>query len=121
MVGASAVKYQWHVFLASLDPSKGSEQAGRRPVLVISGERINQLLPVVNVIPLTSRKSASRVIYPNEVVLPAGVAGLSVDSIALCYQIRTLDKSRLERDLGELIEVNLRREILKAIRFQLDM
>jgi len=121
MVGDSAVKYQWHVFLASLDPSKGSEQAGRRPVLVVSRERINQLLPVVNVIPLTSRKSASRVIYPNEVVLLAGVAGLSVDSIALCYQIRTLDKSRLERDLGELIEVNLRREILKAIRFQLDM
>jgi len=76
---------------------------------------------VVNVIPLPSRKSASRVIYPNEVVLPAGVAGLRVDSIALCYQIRTLDKSRLEWDWGELEDVNLRREILEAIRFQLEM
>ena len=74
------MKYQWHVFLAVLDPTRGSEQAGRRPVLVISRERINQLLPVVNVIPLTSRKSTSRVIYPNEVLLPFGVAGLKVDS-----------------------------------------
>ena len=54
------MNYQWHVFLASLDPTQGSEQAGRRPVLVISREEINQLLPVINVIPLTSRKSAGR-------------------------------------------------------------
>ena len=113
--------YQWHIFLASLDPTKGSEQAGKRPVLVISRERINQLLRVINVIPLTSRKSASRTIYPNEVLLPAGSAGLRMDSIALCYQIRTLDKSRLEQDLGELVDLNLRREILEAIRFQLEI
>jgi len=67
------VRYQWHVFLASLDPIQGSEQAGRRPVLVVSRERLNQILPVVNVVPLTARKSPSRVIYPNEVFLPAGV------------------------------------------------
>ena len=115
------MKYQWHIFLAALDPVRGAEQAGRRPVLVISREQINQLLPVVNVIPLTSRKSASRVIYPNEVLLPAGVADLKVDSIALCYQIRTLDKGRLERDWGELDDVKLRQDILKAIRFQLGM
>jgi mRNA interferase MazF len=113
--------YQWHVFLASLDPTTGSEQAGRRPVLVISRERINQLLPVVNVIPLTSRKSPERTIYPNEVLLPAGMAGLRVDSIALCYQIRTLDKERLEQDWGELDDWSLRQELREAIRFQLDL
>ncbi|MEI9479481.1 MAG: type II toxin-antitoxin system PemK/MazF family toxin, partial [Deltaproteobacteria bacterium] len=53
--------YQWRIFLASLEPTKGSEQSGMRPVLVISRERINQMLPVVNVIPLTSLKSAERV------------------------------------------------------------
>jgi len=115
------MNYQWHIFLASLDPTRGAEQAGNRPVLVISRERINQLLPVINVIPLTSRKSTERVIYPNEVLLPSGVAGLRVDSIALCYQIRTLDKSRLGRDWGELDDANLRRKILEAIWFQLDM
>ena len=90
-------------------------------MLVISRERINQVLPVVNVIPLTSRKSAARRIYPNEVLLPAGAAGLRVDSIALCYQIRTLDRSRLQQDLGELVEADLRQEILEAIRFQLEL
>jgi mRNA interferase MazF len=113
--------YQWHIFVAVLDPARGSEQAGRRPVLVVSREQINQLLSVVNVIPLTSRKSEARTIYPNEVLLPAGTAGLRVDSIALCYQIRTLDKSRLEQGLGELDDIDLQRELLEAIRFQLDM
>ena len=70
------MKYQWHIFLASLEPTKGSEQAGKPPVLVISRERINQTLPVVHVIRLTSRKSAARFIYPNEVLLPTSVAGL---------------------------------------------
>ena len=79
------------------------------------------MLSVVNVIPLTSRKSEARTIYPNEVLLPAGTAGLRIDSIALCYQIRTLDKSRLEQYLGELKDTNLQRELLEAIRFQLDM
>ncbi|MFO7680714.1 MAG: type II toxin-antitoxin system PemK/MazF family toxin [Chloroflexota bacterium] len=121
MVGIGAVTYQWHVFLASLDPTKGSEQAGKRPVLIVSNEQINQLLPVVNVIPLTSRKSKKRTIYPNEVLLLAGKAGLKVDSIALCYQIRTLDKSRLERDFGELNDLDLRKQILEALEFQFGM
>ena len=76
---------QWTIFFASLDPITGSEQAGRRPVIIISRERLNQMLPIVNVLPLTSRKSPTRTIYPNEVLLLAGTAGLPVDSIVLCY------------------------------------
>jgi mRNA interferase MazF len=121
MVGAGLMVYQWHIFLASLDPTQGSEQSGQRPIIVISREHINQLLPVVNVVPLTSRKSVSRTIYPNEVLLPAGEAGLRVDSIALCYQIRTLDKSRLKRSLGELLDEDLRQQIIESLRFQLDI
>ena len=113
--------YQWHIFMASLDPTLGSEQAGRRPVLVVSRERINQLLPVVNVIPITSRKASARIIYPNEVLIPAGSSGLRVDSIALCYQIRTLDISRLQQDLGELTDNNIQQAIRNAVRFQLDL
>ena len=52
--------YQWNIYVALLDPVRGSEQAGRRPVLVVSRERINQLLKVVNVVPLTSLKSPDR-------------------------------------------------------------
>lgn len=115
------MNYQWHIFIASLDPIKGSEQAGVRPVLVVSREEINQLLPVVNVIPVTSKKDVERTIYPNEVLLPAGTAGLKVASIALCYQIRTLDKNRLQKVVGVVNSNNLRQKITKALQFQLDI
>lgn len=115
------MKYQWHIFLASLEPVCGSEQSGHRPVLVVSREQLNQMLPVVNIVPLTSRKSVARVIYPNEVLIPKTSGNLSLESIALCYQIRTLDKSRLEKEIGEICDVALMHEIHEAIRFQLDL
>jgi mRNA interferase MazF len=113
--------YQWNIYVALLDPVRGSEQAGRRPVLVVSRERINQLLKVVNVVPLTSLKSPDRKIYPNEVLLPAGTGNLAQDSIALCYQIRTLDKSRLLTRLGSITDSSLQVQIAEALRFQLDI
>lgn len=115
------MSYQWSIYLAGLDPVRGSEQAGQRPVLVISREAINQVLPVVNVVPLTSLKSPERRIYPNEVLLPAGTGGIAVDSIALCYQIRTLDKSRLIAQLGQVTERKIQTQVLAALRFQLEM
>ena len=61
---------QWSVWLANLDPVVGSEQGRTRPLLVISDTSLNDILPVVNVIPITSRKPNRR-IYPNEAFLPA--------------------------------------------------
>ena len=87
------MEHRWYIFLANLDPVIGSEQGKTRPVLVISEEEINQILPVVNILPLTSRK-ADRRIYPNEVLIPAGTGGVEKDS-NLCHQIRTIDKRRV--------------------------
>ncbi|QTA88970.1 type II toxin-antitoxin system PemK/MazF family toxin [Desulfonema magnum] len=112
------MEYQWHVFLANLDPTIGSEQGRTRPVLVISDEEINQILPVINVLPITSRKSNRR-IYPNEVLISPGIGGLSMESIVLCYQIRTLDKKRLKRNLGHLNNLIIQEEIINALCFQL--
>ena len=109
---------RWGVWLANLDPVVGSEQGKTRPVLVISDTRVNQILPVVNVLPVTSRKPHRRV-YPNEALLPTGSAGFVAESIVLCYQIRTLDKRRLMKSFGSLDDANLRAEILAALRFQL--
>ncbi len=109
---------RWSVWLANLDPVVGSEQGKTRPVLVVSDTRLNQILPVVNVLPVTSRKPHRRV-YPNEALLPAGSAGLSLESVVLCYQIRTLDKQRLTKLLGSLDDYSLRADILTALRFQL--
>lgn len=111
--------YRWHVFTAALDPVQGSEQAGTRPVLVISRKEINQQLPVVNVVPLTSLKPARGHIYPNEASIPAGQARLTLESLA--DQIRTIDKSRLSRDLGELTDPDARARVRDAVRFHLEM
>ena len=67
---------KWSIYRADLDPVVGSEQGKSRPVLVISEDEINDLLNIVNVIPITSRKSG-RTIYPNEVLIPANNFGLS--------------------------------------------
>lgn len=50
------MRYRWKIFLVNIDPVVGSEQGKTRPVLVISAEEINQILPVVNVLPLTTLK-----------------------------------------------------------------
>ena len=109
---------QWSIWLANLDPIVGSEQGRTRPVMIISVTSLNEILPVVNVIPITSRKPNRR-IYPNEAVLPASAGGLTLDSIALCYQIRTLDKRRLTGTFGAIDDEDLRQSILDALRFQL--
>ncbi|MGI8733966.1 MAG: type II toxin-antitoxin system PemK/MazF family toxin [Pyrinomonadaceae bacterium] len=111
---------QWSVWQANLDPAIGSEQGKVRPVLIISDTSLNKILPVVNCIPVTSRKSKRRV-YPNEAFLPARTGGLKLDSIALCYQIRTLDKRRLSRSFGEIDDDNVKQSIFAALRFQLGM
>ena len=67
MIGAD--RFRWGVFDAHLGAGVGSEQRGRRPVLVVSDEDFNLVMPVVTVLPITSRKSGRR-IYPNEVLFP---------------------------------------------------
>ena len=110
--------YRWGIFLANLDPIIGSEQGKIRPVLVISDEQINQILPVVNVIPITSRKP-NRFIYPNEVLIPANSFGIINESIILCYQIRTLDKSILTKQIGIIDDIEIQDEIISTLKFQL--
>lgn len=111
---------RWSVWLANLDPVVGSEQGKTRPVLVVSQTTLNQTLPVVNVLPITSRKPNRR-IYPNETLLAAQTANLPNESIVLCYQIRTLDKQRLLKLIGNLDDAVVQEEITEALCFQLEI
>ena len=72
----------------------------------------------VNILPITSRKTGRR-IYPNEVLIPVGTGGLEQESIILCYQIRTLDKKRLIREIGKIDELELQESIIDTLCFQL--
>jgi mRNA interferase MazF len=109
---------KWSIWRASLDPVVGSEQGKSRPVIIVSEDDINNLLNIVNIIPVTSRKP-NRIIYPNEVLIPAKLYGLEKESIALCHQIRTIDKKRLTIVYGEITSKSLQSELIHAICFQL--
>lgn len=89
------------VYRAVLSPSQGSEQAGTRPVIIVSRDAINRSSPVVIVVPVTDRQHKPR-LYPSHVELPAGEAGLVKDSVALCEQVRAISTERLQVQLGHL-------------------
>jgi mRNA interferase MazF len=110
--------FQWAVFEADLDPVTGAEQRGIRPVLIVSNEDFNQAIPNVTVLPITSTK---RRLYPSEILLAEGIAGLSLASIIMPHQIRTISKLRLGKLLGYLEEASLQQEIQKGIREHLDL
>ena len=109
---------KWAIFRADLEPVIGSEQGKSRPVLIISEDEINNLLNIVNVIPITSRKTG-RKIYPNETLVPANNFGLISESIILCHQIRTLDKKRLSEEYGKIEDVITQTAVIDALCFQL--
>ncbi|HLG04136.1 MAG TPA: type II toxin-antitoxin system PemK/MazF family toxin [Bacteroidia bacterium] len=109
---------RWSIYRANLDPVVGSEQGKSRPVLVISEDDINNLLNIINVIPITTRKPG-RSIYPNEALISANTFGLRDESIILCHQIRTLDKKRLTLLYGDIGDPKKQSEIIDALCFQL--
>ncbi len=114
------MNYRMGIFLADLNPVIGSEQKGKRPVLVVSDEVFNSVMPVVTILPLTSLKKGRR-IYPNEVLLPKGIGGLSTDSIILAHQIRTISKQRLGKLLGNVNDNLTQESIAQAMRVHLNL
>lgn len=88
------------VWLADLDPTRGSEQAGTRPVLVFQNDLITRFTTTVLAIPLTT--NLRRASLPSCVQIHKGEAGLARDSVALCHQLPVLDKTRLQRKLGAI-------------------
>jgi mRNA interferase MazF len=100
------------VYLADLDPTKGSEQAGRRPVLVLEDDRLIPATLTVVVVPFTTNLKMQNL--PTCVLVPAGEGGLRVDSVAIGHQIRALDKRGLVVHWGTLPPARLA-EIERAV------
>jgi len=90
------------VFLVDLNPVTGTEQAGIRPALVMQIDRANIVSPHTIIIPFTTK--IREVKLPSHVKIPAGIGGLTEDSVLLCEQIRVIDKGRLIRRKGNLAE-----------------
>jgi mRNA interferase MazF len=107
------------VYDARLDPTEGSEQAGSRPVVIVSRDAINEASPVVLAVPCTRLRRGRRV-YPSQVVLRAPEGGLEADSLALCEQVRALAKSRLGRRRGGLSQAAMS-AVDRALLISLDL
>lgn len=107
------------IFDARLNPTEGSEQAGTRPVVIVSRDAINKNSPVVVVVPLTRSANVKRT-YPNNVMIAKGEGGLTFESVLLGGQIRAIAKSRLLRQHGTLSAATMQ-QIDRALRITLDL
>jgi len=84
----------WEMYF---DPTKGSEQLGRRPAVILSGNLMNELLKVIIVCPLTSKVRG----YKGNLILePNRKNNLSVKSEVLTFHVRSVSKERLKRKIG---------------------
>lgn len=91
------------LYWADLVPRSGSEQTGRRPVLVISHDGFNQIPAWRSIIVVPISASATRGSRgPTVIELPAGTAGLLKISFILCHQVTTLDRTKLNKKIGTL-------------------
>jgi len=91
------------LYWADLIPRSGSEQKGRRPVLVVSHNGFNQVPGWRSVIVVPLSTSATQALRgPTAIHLPEGAGGLKKASIALCHQVTTLDRSKLTELIGTL-------------------
>lgn len=74
--------------------------------------------PLSSLEPVQSRSGDDPSWYcrtPTVVLLAKGVAGLLQDSVALCHQITTLDRSKLEQQIGYFAEPELRANELAVL------
>src|SRR5450755_2917124 len=91
------------VYWADLVPRSGSEQTGRRPVIVISHDGFNQTpgWRSIIVVPITTSSSQAKP-GPTAVELPIAASGLRKTGLAVCHQVTTLDRAKLAQKIGTL-------------------
>jgi len=105
---------QGDIYLVDLNPVKGHEQSGYRPVLVMQNNFLNKNLNTVIVAPLTTNLQAKGKL--TTFFLSENETKLKKDSVVLLFQIRTIDKNRLKKKISSLKQ-NLFYEVKKQLNF----
>jgi mRNA interferase MazF len=113
-----AAPFRGEIWNADLDPTRGREQAGKRPVLVVSTDRFNEgPAELVVIIPITSKGKG----IPWHVPVKASRdAGLTKDSFLMCEAIRCVSRERLTKRLGEIGDPAIS-EVQKRLRILLEL
>lgn len=108
------------IYFVNLNPVKGREQAGTRPVLVLSINDINKLPLVVTVVVGTKGKNITRD-YPINVRVSAAESGLSLETVFLCFQIRSLDPKRFPKKAAGQVSGKTLDKIENTVRYCLGL
>jgi len=108
------------IYFVNLNPVKGREQSGKRPVLVLSIDAINQLPLVVTVVVGTKGENISRD-YPTNVRVSKKESGLPVETVFLCFQIRSLDPARFTCEPAGRLNQEKMNKIEAAVRYCLGL
>jgi len=109
------------VYWADLVPRSGSEQTGRRPVIVVSHDGFNQAPAWRSTIVVPISTSASQGKRGLTIVeIPGGAAGLPKTSFAVCHQVTTLDRAKLTKRVGAL-SPEILRVVEEALKAALDL
>ena len=106
------------MYYADLNPVRGSEQGGVRPVLVIQNNRGNRYSPTVIVAAMSGRV-VGKTHLPTHCKVRAQGA-LREESLVLLEQIRTIDKQRLQNYIGQLGRADME-QIDRCLAVSLDL
>lgn len=100
------------IFIANLNPTKGHEQSGIRPVVVISVEPFNDsFLDLVMICPFTTREK----LFQTHVKVVN--KNLKSKSYVKCEDLRSISKTRLLKEIGEVSQNDLEKikDIIRKI------
>lgn len=104
------------IYIVNFDPTRGSEQRGSRPALVVSNDVANEHSPVVTVVAIT--RTIPRRQYPQNVHLPSGP--LREPGTVFCGQLLTVSKERLGNYMGHVDSATMV-EVDEALRAHLHL
>lgn len=108
------------IYFVDLNPVQGREQAGQRPVLVVSSNAINRLPLVVAVVVGTKGENVKRD-YPTNVRVSSVDSGLRLETVFMCFQLRSIDPNRFSSAPAGQVSEEVMQKIEDAIRYCLDL
>jgi len=104
------------IYLSDLSGYLGCEQSGTRPVLVVQNDTGNANSPTTMIVPLTSKHKPR---LPTHIQLNPKDCGLTRRSTALCEQMRVIDKTRLMKRLGKVMNLDKLEEINHRLKISI--
>jgi len=104
------------IYFVNLNPTQGREQAGQRPVLVLSIDAINRRPLVVTVVVGTKGTNISRD-YPANIRIATAESGLPLETVFIGFQLRSLDVQRFPNDPAGEISGEAMEGVENAVRY----